>query len=474
MLLADLHFLFPELFLACGAMLALVGGLFCPSPRGIVFVCALILVGTMYGLMIQGDMAGGEALYSGHFSVSMLSQAMKFLLCGVTIMVMAMSVRALPAHALGRFEYPVLMLFATLGLFVMMSAGSWLTFYMGLELQSLSIYVMAAFARDNRNASEGAAKYFILGALASGFILFGVSLIYGATGSIMLHAVPVYPMAMGVGMAFVLAGLAFKLSLVPFHMWTPDVYEGVPTPVAAYLALVPKIGALIALVNILHASFAAQAEQAGMILMAAALLSMALGSFAGLRQTSLKRLLAYSTIANVGTLVLALSVITPFGTMTAINYLLIYILMSGLIFAVILGLYKGVEPVSKLDDLKGLAKTHPFSAWALAIALFAIAGIPPFAGFFAKYEVFHAVVMGGHVVVAAIGILFSVVAAAYYLRLIKIMFFDPAPEDEEPVIADNCLARRAIVCLLLFKIIVLVLLPDVALQFVGMIIPFHG
>lgn len=468
-LLNDLHFLSPELVLAIGGMGALVAGLFVPSMRAMIAVCALVLLAAMGALYMQADLPQG-AIFGGHVQATLLTQGLKFLLCATTILVMVMNARRLAAHGLAKFEYPVLMLFASLGMMVMISASSWLTLYLGLELQSLSFYVMAAFARDDRNASEAGAKYFILGALASGFLLFGMSYVYGATGSLLYSAPVVHADGFGIGMAFILAGIAFKLALAPFHMWTPDVYDGAPLPVTSYFALVPYIAGVAVLANLLMGPFQGLASQFGPILTALGLLSIAVGAFAGLRQNNIKRLLAYSSIANTGTLILALSVNTVFGVLAAFNYLFIYIAMSGLLFAAILGLRKNDEPVEKLDDLAGLSKSYPVLAWSMALSLFALAGIPPLAGFFAKFDVFRAVVIAGNVPAAAIGIGLNVVAAAYYLRLIKIMFFDSA-KDGEVLFHDGCLARRAVMILLFALIALLVFRPDAIMDFLAVLLP---
>ncbi len=463
--LSDLNLLAPELILAIGGMVALVAGLFVPSQRAIVVMCCVVLLGAMVGLYMQHDMAG-TPIFGGELRLTLFSQGMKFALLAVTIMVMVMSHRKLAVHGLGRFEYPVLMVFATLGMFIMLSAQSYLSLYLGFELQSLSLYVLTAFAREDSRAAEAGAKYFILGALASGFILFGASLLYGATGSLSYGAPVVNEMGFGVGMAFMLAGIAFKLSLAPFHMWTPDVYDGAPMPVTAYFALAPKIAGLGALIILLSGPFMAFSSQWTLILLCLGTLSLVLGSFAGLRQSNLKRLLAYSTIANIGTLMLAVSV-AAYGA--ALNYLFIYIIMSGVIFAALLGLSKDDQPLEKIEDLAGLSRSHPFTAWSLTAALFALAGIPPLAGFFAKFMAFKAVIAAGYTPIAVLGIVASVVAAGYYLRLIKLMFFDAPPE--EALTNDNCLARRAVLVVLLAVTLLLVLFPDAIGGYVTALLP---
>ena len=458
----------PELVLALGGMMVLIIGLFTSSQRLPVVLSGLVMIVTLFALYMQTYLPT-SAIFFHQLDISIMPQGLKCLLIATAIMVLVITGRALPSYGLGRFEFPVLMIFSLLGMFIMLSAHNWLLFYLGLELQSLAIYVLAAFARNDLKSGEAAAKYFILGALASGFILFGISYVYGATGSLTYGAPVSYDAGFAVGMAFILAGVAFKLSLAPFHMWTPDVYDGVPMPVTAYLGLVPKIAALGALLQMLLWAFPHYAGQAGVILMGVALLSMAVGSFAGLRQENIKRLLGYSTIANVGTLVLGLAVLSDFGAMASLNYMFIYVILSGIIFAGLMGLEKGIDPIEKIDDLAGLGKTHPFIAWSITAALFGLAGIPPFAGFFAKFDVFRAVVGAGFTPVAILGIVFSVVSAAYYLRLIKVMFFDAAPE--EPLTDQPCLARKAVTLLLLLLLGLLVVIPDFILDFVAYLYP---
>ena len=467
-LLDHIAFLSPEIVLAVGGMVALLTGLFVADTRKVFVLCAVVVALGMVALFMQPDVTG-RYLFEGQLAISLFTQGMKFFLLGVTIMVLAMTSRAVSRHSLGRFEWPVLMLFSTIGMMVMISASSWLTFYLGLELQSLAIYVMVAFARDNVKASEGAAKYFILGALASGFILFGISYIYGATGTLNYFSDIEYQSGYAVGMAFILAGVAFKMSLVPFHMWTPDVYEGAPLPVTSYLALVPKIAILVAVVNMLTGPFLPFKEQSGMILLMVGIASVALGSFGGLAQQNIKRLMAYSTIGNIGTLVLALSVISFGGIMASVNYLFIYIMLSGVIFAALLGIHRNGEPIRQISQLAGLSKDQPILAWALAAAFFGLAGIPPLTGFFAKFEVFRAVIAGGHIVIATLAIAMTVVAAAYYIRIIKVMFFDPALP--QPIEHDHCLARRAVLVILSIKIVMMTFMPDLALTYLYLLFP---
>tara|TARA_Y100001001_G_scaffold164362_1_gene196246 strand:- start:1649 stop:2740 length:1092 start_codon:yes stop_codon:yes gene_type:complete len=316
----------------------------------------------------------------------------------------------------------------------MISAGSMLTFYLGLELQSLSLYILAAFRRESSLSSEAGLKYFVLGALSSGFMLFGISLIYGYSGSVMFDSVAMAVYAMleldGVvnqglllGLVFLLAGLAFKISAVPFHMWTPDVYEGSPTTVTAFFSVVPKLAAFAILIQLLFGPFAALYSEWSQIVWFMAAASMVLAAFAALRQNNIKRLMAYSSISNVG---FALIGVTAgwVGLEAVVTYLVIYMVGTLGLFAFILCLNKENQPVESISDLAGLSKTAPALSISAAVLLFSVSGIPPMAGFFAKLAIFLAAIQSGLIVLAVLGVLASVVSAFYYLRLIKVMFFD--------------------------------------------------
>ena len=339
-----------------------------------------------------------------------------------------------------RFEYPVLLMFITLGMMAMVSAYNLLSLYMALELQSLSIYVLAAFRRDDGRSSEAGLKYFILGALSSGMLLFGISLIYGYTGQIgydeIAAAVTGPPVNAGLltGLVFVIVGIAFKISAAPFHMWTPDVYEGAPTSVTAMMAIAPKIAALAMLTRLLCGPFLHILPQWQQVVWALAALSMAWGSFAVIGQKNIKRLMAYSSISNMGYALIGLVAGTQAGIASIVVYLSIYAAMTAGVFAIILSMRRDGAMVEDIDALSGLSRTHPARAYAMAVLMFSMSGVPPLAGFFGKLAVFQAAIAAGLPVLAVLGVVLSVVAAYYYLRIIKIMFFDPAGAtlDREP------------------------------------------
>jgi NADH-quinone oxidoreductase subunit N len=359
-----------------------------------------------------------------------------------------------------RFEYSVLILFATLGMMLMVSADSMISLYVGLELQSLALYVLAAIRRDDARSSEAGLKYFVLGALSSGLLLYGISLLYGFAGTLdfvelstRLQGAAV-PLGVVFGLVFICAALAFKISAVPFHMWTPDVYEGAPTPVTAFFASAPKIAALALFTRVLLLPLGGLAHQWGQIIVFVAIASMILGSFAGLMQSNLKRLLAYSAIANVGYALVGLACVSKPGVAALLIYLAIYFLNTLGAFAVVLCLKRRGRMVEQISDLSGLARTNPLVALAMVIFMFSLAGVPPMAGFFGKYFIFLAAVNAHMVPLAVIGVLTSVIAAYYYIRIVKVMYFDEPgqPLDSIPGIGVPTVLTITSVCMILFTI----------------------
>jgi NADH-quinone oxidoreductase subunit N len=320
---------------------------------------------------------------------------------------------------------------------IMASASDFITLYLGMELQSLALYVLAAFDRDNLRSTEAGLKYFVLGALSSGMMLYGISLIYGFAGATGFAKVAMVLQSGGVsiglvfGIVFLISGLAFKVSAVPFHMWTPDVYEGAPTPITAFFAASPKIAAMALFVRAMVEALPGALDQWRQIVVFIAILSMALGSVAAIGQNNIKRLMAYSSIANMGFILVGLAAGTPEGVQGVLIYLAIYLVTNIGVFACILGMRRGEHLVENISDLAGLAQTRPGYAFVFAMLMFSLAGIPPLAGFFAKFYVFLAAVKAGLYPLAVIGFLTSVVGAYYYVRIVKIIYFDePAPAFE--------------------------------------------
>jgi NADH-quinone oxidoreductase subunit N len=374
--------------------------------------------------------AGG---FGGLFVSDAFARYAKYLILAGTALSLVLSLDYNALQKISRFEFPVLMLFSTVGMMVMASSSNLMTLYMGLELQSLSIYVLAAFARDDVRSSEAGLKYFVLSGLASGLLLYGISLTYGFSGSMDFgHIAQAVTNPDGVstglvvGIAFVIAGLAFKLSAVPFHMWTPDVYQGAPTPVTAFMSTAPKVAPFVILLRVMTGPFGHVTVEWQPIIVLIAIASMLLGSFAAIAQTNIKRLMAYSSIGHMGYALIGLAAGTESGVRGVLVYLLTYVVMSAGAFACIIAMRRRGLAVEKISDLGGLAKNDLPLALLMAIFMFSMAGIPPMAGFFGKFLVFRAAIDANLWALAIIGVLTSVVGCFYYLRVIKVMFFDPA------------------------------------------------
>ncbi|PJB72990.1 MAG: NADH-quinone oxidoreductase subunit NuoN [Alphaproteobacteria bacterium CG_4_9_14_3_um_filter_47_13] len=453
----------PEIFLALSGMALLIFGVFrgnagtrlvCWGTVGALAICAFLLLGMDWSRIVA---------FNGMFLLDQFTGFMKlFVLIGL-ILALTISVRYLEQERFSRFEYPVLILFAGIGMMIMISANSLLSMYMGLELQSLSLYVLAAIRRDHVKSAEAGLKYFVLGALASGMLLFGASLIYGYTGSLDFDviasaistgtSVPVILF----GLVFILAALAFKISAVPFHMWTPDVYEGAPTSVTALFAIVPKIAAMALLIRVLFGPFGNMIDDWQQIVWFLSAASMIVGAFAALTQNNIKRLMAYSSIGNMGYALIGIVAGTQEGIGAVIVYLVLYMVMSAGIFGVILGMRRGGIAVEDIRDLSGLSRTNPMMAYAMALLMFSISGIPPLAGFFGKLLIFKAAIASGFYVLAVLGVLASVVGAYYYLRIIKVMFFD---EPADALDGQSFFSRRAVVLLSVVFVLLFILSPD--------------
>ena len=340
-----------------------------------------------------------------------------------------------------RFEYPILILLAAAGMSMMVSAGDLIAMYVGIELQSLALYVMAAFNRDDAKGSEAGLKYFVLGALSSGLLLYGASLIYGFAGSMRFEDIAVAAAgAQGTslifGLVFLLCGLAFKVSAAPFHMWTPDVYEGAPTPAVAFFAAAPKLAALVLIARTLGEGFDVIADQWRQVVLALAVLSFLVGAFGGLMQKNIKRLLAYSSIANMGYALLAIAAGTTVGVKAMLVFMVLYMIDVTGFFAALMALSRNGRPIERIEDLAGLKADRPGTALVITFLSLSVLGMPPFSGFWAKVFVFGAAIQGGLWIFAAMGLVASVVAAFYYLRMIKLIWFDPSPGLTDPAPRD--------------------------------------
>ncbi len=427
----------PEILLAVGAMVLLMVGAF-RGERATNAISwsaiALLLVAAMLVMLLP---ATGRVLFDGAFIVDSFARFMKVLTLIGSAAAILMSFDYMRRARLEKFEYPILILLATVGMMMMISANDLIALYMGLEVQSLALYVIAAFRTDSVRSSEAGLKYFVLGALSSGMLLYGCSLIYGFTGTTgfpgIAAAATLGETNLGLifGLVFFLAGLAFKVSAVPFHMWTPDVYEGAPTPVTAFFAAAPKVAAMALFLRAVLAAFPEITPQWQQIVVFLAIASMLLGAFAAIGQTDIKRLMAYSSIGHMGYALVGLAAGNAAGAQAVIVYLAIYLVMNLGVFACILAMRRSDGMVEDIDQLAGLSRNSPTMAFLLAMLLFSLAGIPPLAGFFAKFYVFLAAINAGLYTLAVIGVLSSVVGAYYYLRIVKIMYFDEPAEKFE-------------------------------------------
>ncbi|MEH6720854.1 MAG: NADH-quinone oxidoreductase subunit NuoN [Aurantimonas endophytica] len=438
MLATSLPIVAPELIMAVGAMLLLMYGVFAGERSAQTVTGLSVALIIIAGLWLVLVTPLGTA-FGGSFILDPFAVFMKVLVLIGAAAAVVMSVGFAESERFNRFEFPVLIVLSTTGMMMMVSAGDMIGLYLGLELQSLAIYVLAAINRDSVRSTEAGLKYFVLGALSSGMLLYGASLIYGFTGQIEFQAIAA-SIALGerslgviIGLVFVLAGLAFKISAVPFHMWTPDVYEGAPTPITAFMAGAPKVAAMAILTRFTVQGFQPLSVDWQQVLVFISIASMAFGAFAAIGQRNIKRLMAYSSISHMGYALVGLSAATAEGVRGVLLYMAIYLAMTLGSFAVILAMRRRDGMVEDIDDLAGLSKTNPAMALFLTILMLSLAGLPPLAGFFAKYFVFMAAVEAGLYALAVIGVLASVVGLYYYLRIVKVMWFDDASEDFVPM-----------------------------------------
>ena len=423
----------PEIVLACCGMAILVIGVL--HKKDATQFCSMATLGAFMIAALLVFTSGTGSSYHGQFVVDAFSSFAKLLILVAAAMGIVLSLDYNRREGLARFEFPVLMLLAVVGMMVMVSASSMMSLYLGLELQSLALYVLAAFARDDLRSSEAGLKYFVLGALASGLLLYGISLVYGFSGSMDFVEIgqnlsdPSHvSVGLIVGVVFVVAGLAFKISAVPFHMWTPDVYEGAPTPVTAFLGTAPKVAAIALILRLMGIPFGHLLASWQQLIVLVSISSMLLGSLAAIGQTNIKRLMAYSSIGHMGYALIGLAVGTADGVRGVLIYMVTYVFMNAGTFACILTMRRKGVALEKVSDLAGLGRTDPMLAGWLTVFMFSMAGIPPMAGFFGKLYVFLAAVQGGMWTLAVIGVLTSVIGAYYYIRVVKIMYFDEGGE----------------------------------------------
>ena len=445
--LPDLLPALPEIFLAVAGMALLMLGVFKGDGATRLVAYLTVMSFVIAGFLLLVAVETPTKTFNGMFVADDFAVFMKILALLGSAFAVIMSQRFIEREQMARIEFPVLFLFATLGMMMMISAGDLLSLYLGLELQSLSLYVIAAFRRDTVRSSEAGLKYFVLGALSSGMLLYGASLVYGFAGTTSFSGLAdafagggEVGIGLILGIVFVSAGLAFKVSAVPFHMWTPDVYEGAPTPVTAFFAVAPKIAAIALFVRVMIDPFGELVQQWQQIVLAISILSMILGAYAAINQTNIKRLMAYSSIGHVGYALMGLAAGSEAGVRGVLVYMAIYLAMNVGTFACILCMRVNGRMVEGINDLSGLSRTHPLMALVLAVFMFSMAGIPPLAGFFAKLQVFLAAIDAGLITLAVIGGLTSVVGAFYYIRIIKLMYFDdPVESFDRPIGNDMAL-----------------------------------
>lgn len=454
--------LIPEAMIIISAVIFLLGGVFANDKRAdrmFLFLCVLALASVLAMTAFVPLPEKKQLFFSGMFVLDKFSQVIKLILVLGALLSLVISDSWLVRGDNQRFEYLVLVLFSLLGMMLMVSANDLLSLYVGLELSSLPLYVLASFSRDTLKSTEAGVKYFVLGALASGMLLFGASLVYGFAGSTnfdalaRLFATSVISKGVVFGMVLIIVALCFKVSAAPFHMWTPDVYEGAPTPVTAYFAVAPKVAAIALFVRLLIQPFFHLFHDWQQVIVFVSVLSMLVGAFGALTQSNIKRLLAYSSIGHVGYALMGLAAGSIDGVSGIIIYLALYVVMSIGAFACILMMQKDGKLCENISDLTGLARARPGMALALAIFMFSMAGIPPLAGFFAKMYVFLAAVHAGLIMVAIIGVLSSVVACFYYLKVVKVMYFDDATSQLDkaaPIVLNAAMALCAVVITLFF------------------------
>mgnify|MGYP001497461745 FL=1 len=431
--MTNLELVFPEIFLSLAIMFLLILGVFKKnSSRLIQNISLIVLIITAVITFNETLSIKQILLFNDSIVIDYLSSFMKIVTLLTAFLVLVISSNYLKTFKIFKIEYPILILSSVLGMMVMISSNDLMLFYMGLELQSLALYVLATFNRDQLKSSEAGLKYFVLSALSSGLLLYGCSLIYGFTGStnfnLIAEQLNTDQYALTFGIVFILVGLAFKISAVPFHMWAPDVYEGSPTSVTLFFTIVPKIAALTVFIRFLYVPFLNLIEQWQMILIFLSIASMLLGAIAAIGQTNLKRLIAYSSISHIGYALAGLATGSNDGIQSSVIYITIYILMNLGLFSCLLMLKRNNKYFEDIEDLSGLSKNHPLLSLSLLIILFSLAGIPPLAGFFAKFYIFKSVLEQSMYFLAIVGLLSTVVAAFYYLRIIKIMYFDKEKE----------------------------------------------
>ena len=428
----NINLIFPEILISSSIMFLLVLGVFKKNSSKLIHNLSIISLFITIILIFNNQFNSNFSLFNNSYIVDYLSSFMKVITLLGGAFVLLISSRYLKIYKIFKIEYPILILCSILGMMVMISSNDLIVFYMGLELQSLSLYVLASFNRDNLKSSEAGLKYFVLSALSSGLLLYGCSLIYGFSAStnfnIIAESINYDQYGLTFGLVFILVGLAFKISAVPFHMWAPDVYEGSPTCVTLFFTIVPKVAALTVFIRFLYIPFVGMIDQWQSIVVFLAIASIIFGAVAAIGQNNLKRLVAYSSISHIGYALAGLSVGTNEGIQSSIVYISIYLVMNLGLFSCLFMMKRNNEYFETIEDLSGLSKNHPLLSLSLLVILFSLAGIPPLAGFFAKFYIFKSVIEQSMYFLAIVGLLSTVVAAFYYLKIIKVIYFEKQKE----------------------------------------------
>ena len=466
--MSNLELVFPEIFLSLSIMFLLILGVFKKNSPKLIQNISLIALLVTAVITFNETLGVKEILlFNRSIIIDYLSSFMKIVTLLAAFLALLISSNYLKVFKIFKIEYPILILSSVLGMMIMISSNDLIVFYMGLELQSLALYVLATFNRDQLKSSEAGLKYFVLSALSSGLLLYGCSLIYGFTGTtnfnVIAEQLNASEYALTFGIVFILVGLAFKISAVPFHMWAPDVYEGSPTSVTLFFTMVPKIAALTVFIRFLYVPFLNLIDQWQMILIFLSIASMLFGAVAAIGQTNLKRLIAYSSIGHIGYALAGLATGTNDGIQSSIIYITIYILMNLGLFSCLLMMKRNNEYYEDIDDL---SKNHPLLSLSLLIILFSLAGIPPLAGFFAKFYIFKSVIEQSMFFLAIIGLLSTVIAAFYYLRIIKIIYFD---KEKEKYDTDHSLWLKISLTVSTLLILIYFIFPNQLIEVVSRI-----
>ncbi len=447
-----IKYIIPEIFLSISIFSLIIFGVFKKESFSAVYKASILIISLLFLMILTNDNEPIK-IFNNSINLDNFSIFVKFLILISTFFILIISRRYLVDINNNKFEYPIIILLSILGMFIMVSANDLIVFYLGLELQSLSLYILAAIDRDNLKSSEAGLKYFVLSALSSGLLLYGCSLLYGFTGStnfeIISNSIGDLKTGTIFAMVFILVGLAFKVSAVPFHMWTPDVYQGAPTSVTSFFSVVPKIAGIAVFIRFMYVPFNEIINQWQFILIFISIASMILGAVAAIGQGNIKRLFAYSSIGHIGYAIAGIAAGTENGLKSTLIYITIYSIMNIGAFGFIFLMKRGTKYIEEIDELAGLSKNHPMMSLSLLVILFSLAGIPPLAGFFAKFYIFMSVIESGMYTLAIIGLVTTVVSAFYYIRIVKIMYFDDPRKPFENDKEYGIYTSMAISCLLL-------------------------